>query len=153
MKSCGEETVLSLFFLEKTFYDPKCDSSYLKEVRVYIICEHYLFRPTRGSCKSRSASKCQERLQGGGDSRRGEGRRLEARENSPRCEVTSSRPCAVCRKARDRNTALGRLGPKTHSKKKGSFVRSGHKPHGSLQAQAYGQAHTKARQGPRRTQK
>lgn len=74
------------------------------------------------------------------------GRRgLEARENSLRCEVTSSRPCAVCRKARDRDTALGRLGPRTHAKKKGSFVSLGHRPHGSLQAQASGQARTNAR--------
>src|SRR6266576_4270541 len=82
-----------------------------------------------------------------GGEARGEERRGEARENSLLCEVTSSRPCAVCRKARDRNTALGRLGPRTHAKKKGSFVRLGHRPHGSLQAS--GQAHTKVRPGKR----
>jgi len=65
--------------------------------------------------------------------------------------VTSSRPCAVCRKAPDRNTALGRVGPRTHNKKKGSFVRLGHRPHGSLQAS--GQARTVAKQAPRGPQK
>jgi hypothetical protein len=71
------------------------------------------------------------------------GRRgLEARENSLRCEMTSTRPCA---EARDRNTALGRLGPRIHQE--GLFVRSRRRPHGSLQASGQARTTGKARQG------
>lgn len=136
-----QKTVCFLF--QRHFMIRRCDSFFGRRPSLYYVS---IIIQKRGD-QARSG-KLQNAKTDRAKGTRCEGRIGEARENSPRCEVTSSRSLRrllECSRQKYRTREGGTEGA---FKEEGLFVRSGHRPHGSLQAS--GQACTiMAGQAPR----
>jgi hypothetical protein len=141
-----QKTVCFLF--QRHFMIRRCDSLFGRRPSLYyvsiIIIQREETRLGQVNPGQLQNAKTDNRAKG----TRCEGRIGEARENSPRCEVTFSRSLRrllECSRQKYRTREGGTEGA---FKEEGLFVRSGHRPHGSLQAS--GQACTiMARQAPR----